>query len=120
MKVQVKWLAIASLMVPFAAIAAAPVQSTFPDIVTASGVEFVARCDDSAFAKTNDTEGLAKKCDRLLAQWKMEADLRHSAHRNGPRAQVVARLAPEAERGLPFDTVAMLREMPLQASWSSR
>lgn len=121
MKRHAKWIVIAALAVPCAAIAATGGNLAFPDVVTASGVKFAAQCDDHAFAKTSDTAKLAQQCNRLLAQWNAEANQQSSnAHRNGPRPQHVARLAPDPQPGLPFDTIAMLREMPLQASWGSR
>lgn len=47
-----------------------------PSIVTHSGRQFIARCDDDAFARTRYPEGLAEQCERLLGLWHREAALR--------------------------------------------
>lgn len=47
-----------------------------PSTITPSGREFIARCDDTAFARTRYPEGLADQCERLLGLWHREASAR--------------------------------------------
>jgi len=43
-----------------------------PTLVTASGRQFIARCDDEAFAASRRPKALAERCGRLLAYWQLE------------------------------------------------
>jgi hypothetical protein len=44
-----------------------------PATITRSGREFIARCDDEAFAKARFPKKLAAYCEDLLARWHGEA-----------------------------------------------
>jgi hypothetical protein len=47
-----------------------------PSTITPSGREFIARCNDEAFARTRFPRGLANQCERLLGLWHGEASHR--------------------------------------------
>ena len=87
-----------------------------PGVMTASGHRFAEHCTDAEFARAADSAALAQRCQKLLARWRGEADL-VIARRFNPRIQGVATIARTSDAGLPFDTVAALRSMPLQISY---
>lgn len=66
-----------------------------PTLVTASGRQFLARCDDEAFAASRRPKALAQRCERLLAYWHLE--VRNRAEDSGV-AEMVRFGAP---RGIP-------------------
>lgn len=114
MKTTLKSAILLSLLVPSLTMAGeaktdAPV---VPGVMTAAGYKFANQCSDEAFARTDDHDRLARKCVRLLAWWREQADLRVRQHAN-PR--LVAVEAASADRGadLAFDTVAAFRNAPL-------
>jgi hypothetical protein len=47
-----------------------------PSTITPSGHEFIARCNDEAFARARFPKGLADQCERLLGLWHGEASHR--------------------------------------------
>ncbi len=61
---------------------AAPVLE-LPATLTSSGKAFLARCDDKAFANAADPRQRAERCEKLLAQWRVEAAWRDQRPREG-------------------------------------
>ena len=68
-----------------------------PRAVTRSGREFIAHCDDEAFASARFPRKLADRCARLLATWHAEAGGRGNAT---PVSGGIDRFG--APRGIPF------------------
>lgn len=56
-----------------------------PATITSSGHDFVAQCDDKAFARTRFPQGLADRCERLLRRWRQEADALANPKPEAPR-----------------------------------
>jgi len=114
MKTMLKSAILLSLLAPSFAMAgeARSDSPVMPSVMTAAGYKFADRCSDEAFARASDQDRLARKCVRLLAWWREQADLRVRQHAN-PR--LVAVEAASADRGadLAFDTVAAFRNTPL-------
>jgi len=50
-----------------------------PATLASSGREFIARCDDEAFAKARFPKALAEQCEDLLRRWHWEASDRNVA-----------------------------------------
>lgn len=110
---------LALAMLPAMAMAqekAAPQSLVVPGVMTTSGHRFAEHCTDAAFAQAADDAALAQRCQKLLAHWRGEADL-VIARRANPRIRSVATMSRTSEPGLPFDTVAAMRNMPLQNSY---
>jgi len=61
---------------------AAPVLE-LPATLTSSGKAFIARCDDKAFANAADPRQRAERCEKLLAQWRVEAAWRDQRPHEG-------------------------------------
>lgn len=94
----------------------APQSLVVPGVMTPSGHRFAEHCTDAEFTRAADGPALARRCQKLLARWHGEAD-QVIARRSNPRVQGVATVARTSDAGLPFDTVAALRSMPLQISY---
>lgn len=94
----------------------APQSLVVPGVMTTSGHRFAEHCTDAEFARAADGPALAQRCQKLLARWHGEADLL-LARRSNPRIQGVATIARTSDAGLPLDTVAALRNLPLQYSY---
>lgn len=114
-----KLAALALSILPAVAMAqenSSPRSLAVPGLMTTSGHRFAEHCTDQAFARADDDVALAQRCQKLLARWRGEADLVR-ARRENPRIHAIARIARTSEAGLPFDTVAAMRNMPLQNSY---
>lgn len=88
-------LAAAPASVDVVAVEAGAIPLQLPTLVTASGRQFIARCDDEAFAASRRPKALADRCERLLAYWHLE--VRNRVEDSGS-AEMVRFGAP---RGIP-------------------
>lgn len=115
-------LLLSALLAPLAGLAQSPAPAAVlvPDTVTTAGEKFAANCDDGAFRQATDPDKLARRCQRLLAQWHAEAAQRE-ARRANPRIDTVAYGTPSPTReGVAWgDTPAMDWSRPLQASYAN-
>ena len=59
--------------------APAPDLIVLPGILTPAGQKFAGKCSDTAFAKATDPAARRNRCERLLAQWRLEAARRTDA-----------------------------------------
>lgn len=87
-----------------------------PGTLTDAGRQFASECSDTAFAQHKDATALARRCDRLLAQWWRQAEIR-DARRVNRRIENVYTVSSSEQANLPFDTVALLRQAPLLQSY---
>jgi len=85
-----KWLVkpsfLLALLLPgiaFATRAPQPQAQPLPQVMTTTGMKFVARCSDRAFAKASNPRILAIRCAELLDSWRIEADMRVSVAESG-------------------------------------
>lgn len=65
-----------------------------PATLTSSGKAFLSRCDDKAFAAASDPRQRAERCEKLLAQWRIEAAWREQRPHDG-------KVSFGAPRGIP-------------------
>ena len=65
-----------------------------PATLTSSGKAFLSRCDDKAFAAASDPRQRAERCEKLLAQWRVEAAWREQRPHDG-------KVSFGAPRGIP-------------------
>ncbi|MEO6102506.1 MAG: hypothetical protein ABIP44_02575 [Pseudoxanthomonas sp.] len=108
-----KIVVVALLLTPAVAIAAEPSQQAslvVPGVMTTAGGKFAKQCNDEAFSSSTNQRVLGEKCQKLLARWRAEAQLRRE-RRDNPRLIAVAK-AVDTDANLPFDTVASLRGDP--------
>jgi hypothetical protein len=117
MKTTLKSAILLSLLVPSFAIAgeARNDAPAMPGVMTTAGHKFANQCSDQAFARADDQDRLARKCVRLLAWWREQADLRVQRHAN-PRLMAVETASADRGANLAFDTVAAFRNAPLLSS----
>lgn len=117
MKITLKSAILLSLLVPSFAMAgeAGSDLSAMPGVMTAAGYKFADQCSDEAFAGAGDRDRLVRKCVRLLAWWREQADLRVQRHAN-PRLVAVGTASADRGADLAFDTVAAFRNAPLLSS----
>jgi len=87
-----------------------------PGTLTDAGRQFASECSDTAFAQHSDTAALAERCERLLARWWRQAEIR-DARRANPRIENVYTVSAREQAHLPYDTVAALRQAPLLHSY---
>lgn len=76
-----------------------------PSIITRSGREFIARCDDEAFAKARFPKTLAAYCEDLLARWHGEAS-------DGGNLAAAAQPIPDYSRALRFSALYVYPSPP--------
>lgn len=114
MKTTLKSAILLSLLVPSFAMAgeARNDAPAMPGVMTTAGHKFANQCSDQAFARAEDQDRLARKCVRLLAWWREQADLRVRQHAN-PRLVAIGTTRTGRDADLPFDTVAAFRNAPL-------
>lgn len=109
------------LLSPLPGLAQTPATPTLvvPGVVTTTGEKFAARCDDEAFRQAPDPDKLARKCQRLLAQWHAEAT-RHEARRGNSRVDSATQVAqrPSDETLVWGGMPAYDWAKPLQATYS--
>lgn len=112
---------LALLLAPAMAMAAdgtRPTALVVPGVMTTAGHKFASQCNDDAFSLSTNEGKLADKCQKLLAHWNAEADMRQQL-RDNPRLIAVAKAA-DTSANLPFDTVAALRDDPFAGFGAGR